>query len=884
MNVNNINAKPVYFNNPVNPSSLHELINTNASVSQIEQFCKQNPSLINAIDENLTPLLFAIKNKREEMALALIKMGADIDFCDKNGKTILMWTSESGMKDLVRLLLEQNVDINAVENVEQSTALHLACQNDQLEVVEILINAGADIEAKAGKLKYTPLHTAVAWGKVKTVAILLKNHANIHEKAAFQATPLHIACINNKNVQVAEALINAGADIEGMADNDATPLHVAANRGNLEIVTFLLNKKANIEAKNSAQETPLLIACANCHIEVVEKLLEAGANSEIRYKSTETLLHRVAGSKNPKSLELLSLLLTKLNVDTTTLEKHKLTSLMMLAFGPHLYNTPEEKSLRFKLLEKLIEAGADPFFLHQTNKGNFTPFSIILQNKEENVLDLFIKKQSKDLVFVEEALSSPTTNIQFLKIVAREFDYLFELSPYNECGYLSKFITGTFTDSFSLLYSKKFKRYVTDLVDGLKSLADSLDPSFLKAYDELFTNLTKVLNLVETESKVFLSGFIHTNIENIKQIKIGYNSKLEVEKLKNLEEAEKAFGREDIFEALGHFQIGIGGEKRGIKYIPTDSYKILINLQDINVFYQFGFYEGKDLQAIGINTAIENIINSLPANAAIEQKKELWSQLLKAFAKKEEFLLQIVHISSLHKTIKKRLKELQDISKTLNDLSAEASTNGEISIELEKKVYEDSKRLNKNLNAKLLKYFFYQNNRKETLKLLEENIFNGLKTDYFCFCYPETTILEKLESWELLSKALSERVKFLKNNVVSLMPTINPQIDQLVESLNELSNFSLNVIKFYSAEDKLEFDEEHKIYDKIKQINKEINAQLENSLLSSAIPELLQANKCESLSALQEKNPERFNAAALFEAHKLNLSKKRSLENPEERQ
>jgi hypothetical protein len=114
------------------------------------------------------PLVLAIDKELPEIALLLIRRGADADvyvtFTGRNrpGRSALMLAAEYGMAEVVKTLLEKGADINRRNEIAE-TALHAAALRAKgpryVEVAEALIAAGADVNARNNKGE-TPLMVA----------------------------------------------------------------------------------------------------------------------------------------------------------------------------------------------------------------------------------------------------------------------------------------------------------------------------------------------------------------------------------------------------------------------------------------------------------------------------------------------------------------------------------------------------------------------------------------------------------------------------------------------------------------------------------------------------------------------------------------------------
>lgn len=59
-----------------------------------------------------------IKDGNEKLSSYFIETDADLNFRDKNGKTALMYTCESGHHNLVGMLLQKNADPNIIDKVK----------------------------------------------------------------------------------------------------------------------------------------------------------------------------------------------------------------------------------------------------------------------------------------------------------------------------------------------------------------------------------------------------------------------------------------------------------------------------------------------------------------------------------------------------------------------------------------------------------------------------------------------------------------------------------------------------------------------------------------------------------------------------------------------
>ncbi len=130
-----------------------------------------------------TPLLAYAAGRDVEIVRAFIRNGADFKARNAEGKNAIMLLVEyddnrEDVKSLIKQLNAQGIDINQVDNAG-NTALHLACQKNNISGVKFLLLLGADtkIKNKEGK---TPFSVSISQNYYNKVArFLLKKGANI---------------------------------------------------------------------------------------------------------------------------------------------------------------------------------------------------------------------------------------------------------------------------------------------------------------------------------------------------------------------------------------------------------------------------------------------------------------------------------------------------------------------------------------------------------------------------------------------------------------------------------------------------------------------------------------------------------------------------------
>ncbi len=217
-----------------------------SDLEKIKKFIKKNCIKPKEIfdNTNTNALIIAVYcNKLDIVKMLIEEYKFDINHKNNNGCTALMFASEKGNLEIVKLLIERGADINQQDN-QLDTALIKACRNGYKEIIELLIEKSISINEK-GCEGWTPLMIASQNGYLEIVKILIEKGANIDDKNNYGITALIIALSNNR-IEVAKKLINQGADIDFKTKDNNSPLILACGEGLIESVELLINKGANL--------------------------------------------------------------------------------------------------------------------------------------------------------------------------------------------------------------------------------------------------------------------------------------------------------------------------------------------------------------------------------------------------------------------------------------------------------------------------------------------------------------------------------------------------------------------------------------------------------------------------------------------------------------
>ena len=119
---------------------------------------------INArFEHGFTPLHYAVRSERIDIAQMAIARGALINATNDSGITPLMYALHGGASvEMIRLLVNAGADVTACDKKSWHCVTIIACCNCPLATLRIVVEAGADIDGvdDAGR---TPLHHAGMW-------------------------------------------------------------------------------------------------------------------------------------------------------------------------------------------------------------------------------------------------------------------------------------------------------------------------------------------------------------------------------------------------------------------------------------------------------------------------------------------------------------------------------------------------------------------------------------------------------------------------------------------------------------------------------------------------------------------------------------------------
>lgn len=202
---------------------------------------------------------------------SLLRHGANLRLCDKDGKSPLHYLVEKGPRVFYG-------------------------DGEGVKIAALLIQSGSDVNAvdKAGRTAL--MNDGLYVGSNTLFRFLLAHGANTNVQSRYEGSPLFVAS-KHLDIQAVQLLLDHGVDVNVCDTYKVTPLHTATVKGNLPLIELLLAHGAKIDAPDWHGDTPLTayLQQANNFAEELDVLRELIANGV-------DVNHRNNAGKSPLSL------------------------------------------------------------------------------------------------------------------------------------------------------------------------------------------------------------------------------------------------------------------------------------------------------------------------------------------------------------------------------------------------------------------------------------------------------------------------------------------------------------------------------------------------------------------------------------------------------
>ncbi|KAL1122208.1 hypothetical protein AAG570_003613 [Ranatra chinensis] len=258
--------------------------------------------------------------------------------------TLLFIASESGKKDIVKILLETSAD-GRIHPITRYSPLYIAAFKGKKEIVELLLKKFPELVQQYTVEKWLPIHAACINGHVNIVEMLLKFPYSPHImcphrdgdweyelpfdvnfKDVTGQTPIYLACLLG-NYKMVETMLRykvkaSRTKVEDEKDKVERTVPETGTRRRISDGIQVLMTRLSLGTRpetnermlspwrldsycNTEQETALHVAVRNNHCEIASLLLAAGANSNLQSQQDSICLVEACKERNIAMVDLL---------------------------------------------------------------------------------------------------------------------------------------------------------------------------------------------------------------------------------------------------------------------------------------------------------------------------------------------------------------------------------------------------------------------------------------------------------------------------------------------------------------------------------------------------------------------------------------------------
>jgi ankyrin repeat protein len=208
-----------------------------------------------------------------EAVRALILNKGNVNTPQVDGTTALHWAVENNDLDTTDLLIRSGANASAV-NRAGAAPLLIAATNGNAAIIERLIRGGADPNAALTKFGDTALMVASRTGKSDAIKVLLDHGAKVNAAESWGGTTPLMWAVSERHPAAVKMLIDHGADLN--AKSNFVPS--ASGRGFEGTTPVAATPNQPVEEFASGLLTPLMFAAREDGLESARLLVAAGAD------------------------------------------------------------------------------------------------------------------------------------------------------------------------------------------------------------------------------------------------------------------------------------------------------------------------------------------------------------------------------------------------------------------------------------------------------------------------------------------------------------------------------------------------------------------------------------------------------------------------------
>ncbi|KAL7302491.1 hypothetical protein TKK_0005135 [Trichogramma kaykai] len=222
----------------------------------------------------LRPIHMAVHNGNFELVVTLVQNGADVNHCTQLDETPLNIAVAFEHEAIAQYLVKKGANVH--NEKDDQMLLHMAVKVQNPRIIKLLLENGVNINIYSDADGWTPLHCAINERDHEIIDMLINYRAMADQKELYgsQDTTLMMAC-NTGDIRIVRSILRGRPNIDAYNKWKQTALYLAAARGMKDIVTELMRWNPNPVINQEALSYAIQGSSAN-HQEIVNILLDHG--------------------------------------------------------------------------------------------------------------------------------------------------------------------------------------------------------------------------------------------------------------------------------------------------------------------------------------------------------------------------------------------------------------------------------------------------------------------------------------------------------------------------------------------------------------------------------------------------------------------------------
>ncbi len=288
--------------------SVKTLLANGTTQMSYEVFTEGGSSWLEKLKCHPIPMYVACYYDNHNCLGELINGGGQISMFSHFNPTLLQVTIEQNSISCLKILLENNIDVNGghihprnMYWAYSEVPLILAIARKRVQIVQLLIQAGAKLDV-ADHWGLTPLVIAAQFGHLQSLQSLLQHGADMNYRISNQHKTALIAAAEQGQFLCLCALLEEGAYYMTSTSSGLNALIAASQNGHRKCLHAILKRasKSFINANNQDGESALFLAAENGHLDCIKLLLQYDSNVELARNDGKSVLMAAASSGSPE--------------------------------------------------------------------------------------------------------------------------------------------------------------------------------------------------------------------------------------------------------------------------------------------------------------------------------------------------------------------------------------------------------------------------------------------------------------------------------------------------------------------------------------------------------------------------------------------------------